>query len=176
MWSNWPSAAKVENFRVVGDLSQTFTLASNEFLIAGGNGYRAFAAAKSNSNRLNLLSQIGEQQVLIEYIREALGGIVAIPEPLTAPRIIRSEIIGSRFPSASAESVSFNFLLAAGREFVLQVGSNVVSDWWGGLELLPEEGIIFRASSQDNDDGFVNFTIQLPNNREQAFIRLLLLE
>ena len=56
------------------------------FLAGGGDGYQAFkAAAASGTTPLDARSQ----RALIDYIRQALGGTVAVAEPVTPPRVVR---------------------------------------------------------------------------------------
>ncbi len=164
----------VANFEAQGDLQRTFGLVINEFLMAGGDGYASLAAVNGDPNREVLLTETTEPQIMADYIVEVLDGLVVIPEPLDFPRIVRFEILEGRLlsASASAESVSFTFLLAAGREFALQTSPNVISSRWTALN----ESTDFQASSEDNGNGSVNLTVTLPNGREQTFVRLLLLE
>lgn len=164
----------VANFEAQGDMRRTFGLVVNEFLMAGGDGYASLAAVNDDPNREVLLTETTEPQIMADYIVEVLNGLVDIPEPLASPRIVRFEILEGRLLSAfaSAESVSFTFLLAAGREFALQTNPSVVSGRWTTLT----EGADFQTTGEDNGDGSVNLTVTLPNNREQTFVRLLLLE
>ena len=164
----------VANFEAQGDLQRTFGLVVNEFLMAGGDGYASLAAVNDDPNRAVLLTETTEPQILADYIVEVLDGFVDIPEPLTSPRIVRFEILEGRLlsASASAESVSFTFLLANGRKFALQTSPSVISSRWTALN----EGADFQTSSEDNGDGSVNLTVTLPNGGEQTFVRLLLLE
>lgn len=164
----------VANFEAQGNLQRTFGLVVNEFLMAGGDGYAALAAVNNDPNRAVLLTETTEPQILADYIVEVLDGFVNIPEPLISPRIVRFEILEGRLlsASASAESVSFTFLLASGRKFALQTSPNVVSGQWTAWN----EGADFQTSSENNGDGSVNLTVTFPNDGEQTFIRLLLLE
>ena len=164
----------VANFEAQGNLQRTFGLVVNEFLMAGGDGYAALAAVNNDPNRAVLLTETTEPQILADYIVEVLDGFVNIPEPLISPRIVRFEILEGRLLSASAtaESVSFTFLLASGRKFALQTSPNVISGQWTAWN----EGADFQTSSENNGDGSVNFTVTFPNDGEQTFIRLLLLE
>jgi len=67
-----------------GDLSRSFVLATNSFTATGGDGYAAFAIAPRVAE-----TAIGEQQILEEYIQQALGGVVSIPDPPADPRVVR---------------------------------------------------------------------------------------
>ena len=164
----------VANFEAQGDLRRTFGLVVNEFLMAGGDGYASLGAINDDPNREVLLTETTEPQILADYIVEVLDGLVDMPEPLVSPRIIRFEILEGRLLSAFAfaESVSFAFLLADGRKFALQTSPKVVSDQWTTLN----EGSDFQTASEDNGDGSINLTMTLPNDGEQTFFRLLLLE
>ena len=76
----------VENGELQGDPERTFVLATNSFLVTGGDGYAALAAAADA--RPSDITEIGEQQVLVEYLNEALGGTVDIPSPPENPRVM----------------------------------------------------------------------------------------
>ena len=75
----------VEDGTLVGDPDRTFVLATNSFLVTGGDGYVALAAAAEA--RPSDITEIGEQQVLIEYVQEVLGGAVDLPASLDDPRV-----------------------------------------------------------------------------------------
>ena len=75
----------VEDGILQGDPHRTFVLATNSFLVTGGDGYTALAAAAES--RPSDITEIGEQQVLVEYIRDELGGTVDIPATLENPRV-----------------------------------------------------------------------------------------
>ena len=75
----------VEDGVLVGDPDRTFTLATNSFLVTGGDGYTALAAAAEA--RPSDITEIGEQQVLVEYLGDVLGGTVDIPAALDDPRV-----------------------------------------------------------------------------------------
>ncbi|MDZ7703990.1 MAG: 5'-nucleotidase C-terminal domain-containing protein [Trueperaceae bacterium] len=77
----------VENFEPQGDMARTFVIATNGFLLTGGDGYQSLLAA--SEARGSVQTEIGEQQVLIEYFRDELGGQVLLSEPLENPRIVR---------------------------------------------------------------------------------------
>jgi 2',3'-cyclic-nucleotide 2'-phosphodiesterase (5'-nucleotidase family) len=74
----------IEDYAAQGDLSRTFIMATNDFLSTGGDGYASLAAA----NKM-VTSDIGEQQILGEYVQDFLGGIVDLVDPSTEPRIVR---------------------------------------------------------------------------------------
>lgn len=73
----------IDNFTAQGDLTRTFVLATNSFTASGGDGYAAFAAAEELAQ-----TDIGEQQILEEYIVEALGGVVSVQDPPPDSRVI----------------------------------------------------------------------------------------
>ncbi len=65
-------------------LNDSFVLATNSFTATGGDGYAAFAVAEAVA-----ATQTGAQQMREEYIVDALGGTVDLPEPLADPRVVR---------------------------------------------------------------------------------------
>lgn len=65
-------------------LADTYTLATNSFTATGGDGFAAFAAATVLG-----ATTAGEQAILESFITNQLGGVVNLPEPLDAPRIVR---------------------------------------------------------------------------------------
>ncbi len=77
----------VEEGAVVGDLEQTFTIVTNSFLLTGGDGYTALAAAAEARGSED--PGIGEREILISYITEALGGEVNIEDPTAEPNVVR---------------------------------------------------------------------------------------
>jgi len=77
----------VEDGFAQGDLSRTFVLATNSFTAAGGDGYAAFAVAPRLAD-----TAIGEQQILEEYIIEALGGVASLSDPPADPRVVRLDL------------------------------------------------------------------------------------
>jgi 2',3'-cyclic-nucleotide 2'-phosphodiesterase (5'-nucleotidase family) len=77
----------VEDRQPQGDLSRRFVLATNGFLATGGDGYESL---KSASTRGAILTTVGEQQVLVDYIAGPLAGRVELPEPLFYPRIVQT--------------------------------------------------------------------------------------
>ena len=77
----------VSEFQAQGDLSRTFVMATNDFLSTGGDGYAALAAAIKLETTM-----LGEQEILVQYIQQELGGTVDLPEPLADPRVIRIDM------------------------------------------------------------------------------------
>ena len=74
--------AVVEAGEVVADMDMTFVVATNSFLLTGGDGYAAFIEAESLAE-----TSIGEQQILEEYIVGELGGKVDMDDPPVDPRV-----------------------------------------------------------------------------------------
>ncbi len=79
----------VENYEAKGDLNRRFTLATNNFQLTGGDGYAAFPVAAADPSRALFAPAAGEQQILKDYIQQALGGEVDLPDPPANPRIVR---------------------------------------------------------------------------------------
>ena len=78
----------VENYEAQGDLSRVFWVATNNFLLTGGDGYAAFKAVNDNTDAQVFIPEVGEQQILRDYIQDELGGMVVLPEPLLGNRIV----------------------------------------------------------------------------------------
>lgn len=76
----------VEDFELQGDPSRTFVLATNSFLLTGGDGYRSLQAAAEA--RGSASGEVGEQQVLVDYLGGELGGVVSIPSLPQPPRVV----------------------------------------------------------------------------------------
>jgi len=77
----------VADFEAQGDLDRIFTLVTNSFLLTGGDGYQAFAAASEERGFED--PDVGERQILVDYIVEELGGEVDLTEPLGDARVVR---------------------------------------------------------------------------------------
>lgn len=73
----------IDDFTAQGDLSRTFVLATNSFTATGGDGYAAFPVSEELAQ-----TDIGEQQILEEYIVDALGGVVSIEDPPPSSRVV----------------------------------------------------------------------------------------
>ena len=71
----------------IGDLSRTFQLVTNNFLLRGGDGYQVLAAASEARGFAN--PGVGERQILTDYIVQVLGGVVDNPEPIMDARIVK---------------------------------------------------------------------------------------
>lgn len=77
----------IENSIAQGDLERTFRMVTNSFLLTGGDGYQALAAAAEMRGFEN--PGVGERQILVEYIEQALGGMVDLADPSPEPRVVR---------------------------------------------------------------------------------------
>ena len=77
----------VEDGEVVGDLEATYTVATNSFLLTGGDGYQGLNAAGEERGAVE--TELGERQILIDYITEVLGGTVEMEDPSAEPRVVR---------------------------------------------------------------------------------------
>jgi 2',3'-cyclic-nucleotide 2'-phosphodiesterase (5'-nucleotidase family) len=78
----------VKNFVVQGNLnSKRFVLATNSFLLTGGDGYRALKAA--GEARGSEKTEIGERQILIDYIQQELNKTVDIADPPAQKRVVQ---------------------------------------------------------------------------------------
>lgn len=78
----------VDDFRAKGDLTRRFVLATNDFLMGGGDGFQSLKAAAATFGQTT--PEAGEQQVLIDYVTQALDGLAEIPDPPPEPRVVRS--------------------------------------------------------------------------------------
>ena len=77
----------VHDNAAVGDLTRTFHLVTNNFLLRGGDGYQVLAAASEARGFAD--PGVGERQILTDYIVQVLGGVVDFPEPIMEPRIVK---------------------------------------------------------------------------------------
>lgn len=164
----------VEEFETRGDLERTFVLATNSFLMTGGDGYAALGAVNDDPDREVWITETGEQQILADYIAEILDGSVDLTEPLDDPRVVRFEILEGLLlgATASSESVSYTFLMAEGREFVVEARDHANHGEWTALSA----GTHFEMGTVDNGDGSVRMTITMPNTGGHRFMRLSLVE
>jgi 2',3'-cyclic-nucleotide 2'-phosphodiesterase (5'-nucleotidase family) len=87
--ANGSSDTVVENFALVGDPARRFTLATNEFLMGGGDGYVALKAASEAPGAKKVVVPEREQQTLIDYLDKVLGRRVDRPDPVATPRVVR---------------------------------------------------------------------------------------
>ncbi len=70
-----------------GDLSRSFKLVTNNFLLRGGDGYQVLAAASEARGFED--TGVGERQILTDYIVQVLEGVVDFPEPIMDARIVQ---------------------------------------------------------------------------------------
>ena len=76
----------VEDYQLM-DVNRTFVVATNSFLGSGGDEYSSLA----NGNLL-VETGIGEQQILEDYIQDAIASLVVMPNPPPRPsRIVLYE-------------------------------------------------------------------------------------
>lgn len=68
-------------------LTETITMATNDFLLGGGEGFVALAMASNVDIITDNTPENGEQDVLESYIINALGGVVDIADPPPNPRV-----------------------------------------------------------------------------------------
>ncbi len=123
----------VENFQMMGDPSRTFVLATNNFLLTGGDGYRALKAVNDDPNRPAYITELGEQDILSDYIADALGGSVDLSEPLGNPRqgrwssgrVASSYFAGDdAFDESAAEILDYSYI--AQRFFVVNGNDDTI--------------------------------------------------
>ncbi len=96
----------VDGFVPQGNLDRGFVLATNNFLLTGGDGYRALQAAREDPARMTTTTELGEQDVLVDYILDALGGEIALMDPSEMPRVILSTENGA--PAVAALSQGYD--------------------------------------------------------------------
>ncbi|UCH26412.1 MAG: bifunctional metallophosphatase/5'-nucleotidase [Trueperaceae bacterium] len=77
----------VADFEAQGDLERTFVVATNSFLLTGGDGYQGLKAAAEA--RGSVTTEEGERQVLTDYITEVLAGMVDLLDPDDEPRVVQ---------------------------------------------------------------------------------------
>ena len=81
----------VEDFTAMGDLDRTFRLVTNSFLLTGGDGYQSLLSASEVRGFEN--PEVGERQILIDYIIDELGGEVMLPIETENPRVVIVEAL-----------------------------------------------------------------------------------
>jgi 2',3'-cyclic-nucleotide 2'-phosphodiesterase (5'-nucleotidase family) len=62
----------VDNGTIQGDTTRLFGVAVNNYMFVGGDGYSAFPAVSNNSARKVILTNVGEQSILEQYISEEI--------------------------------------------------------------------------------------------------------
>ena len=62
----------VKNGTIQGDATRLFGVAINNYMFAGGDGYSAFPVVSNNSARKVILTNVGEQTILEQYITEEI--------------------------------------------------------------------------------------------------------
>ncbi len=104
----------VENFILVGDPARTFDLATNDFLLTGGDGYGALGNIDTDSSSYVGEVPGGERNILSEYISGPLEGMVDLQDPPVTPRLTRyssGRVTGTysqgEFDESSAEIVDY---------------------------------------------------------------------
>jgi 2',3'-cyclic-nucleotide 2'-phosphodiesterase (5'-nucleotidase family) len=85
--ANGPVDVVVENFAIRGDPDRRFVLATNDFLMDGGDGYQSLKAAAAAFGKTT--PEAGERRILIDYVTEALGGQVNLADPPPDPRVVQ---------------------------------------------------------------------------------------
>jgi len=125
--------AVVENFQLLGDPHRTFVLATNNFLLTGGDGYRALKGVNDDPNRPAYITDLGEQDILSDYIADALGGSVDMSEPLenarqgrwSSGRVMGSYFVGQDgFDESAAEILDYSYV--AQRFFVVNGNDDAI--------------------------------------------------
>eukprot|EP00529_Nitzschia_sp_RCC80_P031829 CAMPEP_0113465470 /NCGR_PEP_ID=MMETSP0014_2-20120614/13757_1 /TAXON_ID=2857 /ORGANISM="Nitzschia sp." /LENGTH=364 /DNA_ID=CAMNT_0000357631 /DNA_START=6 /DNA_END=1100 /DNA_ORIENTATION=- /assembly_acc=CAM_ASM_000159 len=86
----------VSDYTAVGDLERTFVLATNDFLLIGGDAYFSFVEASvllssddGGETTTTTTTELGEQLLIEEYIIDELGSVVRIPDPPPEPPRIK---------------------------------------------------------------------------------------
>lgn len=78
----------VEDFKVVGDLNQTFVVATNKYLLSGGDGYKSFQEAAKK--RGPYILEKSERDILADYMTSVLKDKINLadnPNPTTFQRM-----------------------------------------------------------------------------------------
>ena len=70
----------VSNYTAMGDLTRTFVMATNDFLLIGGDAYFSFTEASVVAE-----TQLGEQRLIEGYIVDELDSVIDIPDPPPDP-------------------------------------------------------------------------------------------
>lgn len=75
----------VTEYRLMGDPDRSFYLATNDFLLTGGDGYAALSDAADRRGAHQ--PELGERRILADYIQGPLGGRVSLNDPPENPRV-----------------------------------------------------------------------------------------
>lgn len=87
----------ISDYTARGDLERTFVMATNDFLLIGGDAYFSFVEATvllspdENNVDTPTASELGEQLLIEEYVTDVLDSVVRIPDP--PPEHLRIEIL-----------------------------------------------------------------------------------
>lgn len=79
---NGTMVSVVEDYMLVADMNMTVAVATNSFLLTGGDGYFSFSAGDVLGE-----TEDGEQDILVDYIMDVLGGTVDVMDPPPNPRV-----------------------------------------------------------------------------------------
>jgi 2',3'-cyclic-nucleotide 2'-phosphodiesterase (5'-nucleotidase family)/uncharacterized surface protein with fasciclin (FAS1) repeats len=100
----------IMDFMAMGDLSRTFVMATNSFLLTGGDGYASLTVGIPLGE-----TELGEQDILESYIVEELGGTVDMEDPPADPRVeLGCRSIAEIALAAGNFNILYELVLAAG--------------------------------------------------------------
>lgn len=152
----------VENFTFLGDPARTFGLATNSFLLTGGDGYAGLAAIENDGSRATYLTTTGEQDILEDYIATGFpGSEVDLPEPLADLRVANTHEAFLRFLADAG--ITFGSEGSGFAESLRPDGiANVLAYRFGlsplgGIENL---GNLPRISGFEDGDPVLEFTVR----------------
>ena len=97
------------------DLNKKYTISSNSFILGGGNGYSMFAPYPEEKTSIGI-----DNEILLKYIQEYLGGEVPAKYNTTQNRIYISDVKDMTNPDVTPFANSgYEFIMTDNLVFLL---------------------------------------------------------
>ena len=131
------------------DLEATYTIATNDFVAAGGDTYYAFAAASVNYDL-----GVAMDEVVMEYITEVLGGVVTAEDyGETEGRITIVLGVDSIFTDVLAEGWYFDYISYVYENGLMNGVSDTEFDLYGDITRQQLATILYRLAGSPEVEG-----------------------